>query len=303
MTDLVVGATGPIGLGREICRRLVAHGRSVRALVRPTSNPAAVAELRELGVELATADLKDHASLDPLCEGVENVLTTATTTVTRQSGDGIASVDLAGYHNLVYAAQRAGINHFVYTSYSINTQRASPCPLTWAKQAIERLLASSGLTYTVLRPSYFTEIWLSPMLGFDIDGAKAHIYGTGEQPISWIATGDVAEFAVRSLEHPDAKNAILELGGPEALSPMSVVRMCEELGGRSFEVELVEAATLEAQRKAAFAEANALAESLAALSLGYAAGDPIDMSELAPRFDMELRSVKDHLRAIFAAKA
>lgn len=303
MTHLVIGATGPVGLGRIICQRLVERGQPVRALVRPTatiSNPGAVAALEALGVELVAADLKDQASLHALCRGVHTVLTTATTTATRQPGDTIASVDLAGHHNLVYAARRAGVRRFVYTSYSINTQRAAPCPLTWAKQAVERLVMASGFTYTILRPSYFTEIWLGPLLGFDIRAGRARIHGAGDRPVSWIATGDVAELAVRALEHPAADNAVLELGGPEALSPLAVIDLCERLSGRGFAVERVSEAELEARRAAGFEAADALAESVAALALGCAAGDPIDTAELAARFGIELRSVEDHVRDVLS---
>ncbi|ACY18778.1 SDR family oxidoreductase [Haliangium ochraceum] len=305
MKVLVVGATGPVGLGREVCRRLRARGDAVRALVRPSAHrtkPDVVSELVALGVEPMAADLKDRASLDALCRGVDAVVSTATTTASRQPEDTIAAVDLAGYHSLVYAAQAAGVARFVYTSYSTNTQRAAPCPLTWAKRAIEQLVAASGLRYAILRPSYFTEIWLGPMLGFDIRAARARIYGAGERPISWIATGDVAAFAVAALEHPEAENAALELGGPEALSPLDVVRLCERLGGRRFEVEHVSESAIEAERAAAFEAGDALAESVAALSLAYAAGDPIDTQALAARMGVPLHPVEQHLRAVLAAE-
>jgi NADH dehydrogenase len=165
---------------------------------------------------------------------------------------------------------------------------------------VEKLVMAGGFTYTILRPSYFTEIWLGPLLGFDIRAARARIYGSGERPISWIATGDVAEFAVRSLEHPAADNAVLELGGPDALSPLAVVRLCEELGGRSFEVERVNETELEARRQAGFEAGDALAESVAALALGYAAGDPIDTTEVAARFGIGLRSVEEYVRDVLA---
>jgi uncharacterized protein YbjT (DUF2867 family) len=46
--NLVVGATGM--LGGEICRRLAARGKPVRALVRATSDPAKVEALQALGI-------------------------------------------------------------------------------------------------------------------------------------------------------------------------------------------------------------------------------------------------------------
>jgi len=80
-------------------------------------------------------------------------------------------------------------------------------------------VVASGIAYTILRPTFFTEIWLSPAVGFDATNATATIYGAGQNPISWISLGDVAEFAVCCRDNPEARNAILELGGPQALSP------------------------------------------------------------------------------------
>lgn len=61
-TILVVGATGL--LGSDICKLLIEQGRSVRALVRATSDPAKVENLRTLGVEILQGDVRDLASLD-----------------------------------------------------------------------------------------------------------------------------------------------------------------------------------------------------------------------------------------------
>src|SRR5262245_7094373 len=58
---LVVSATGSLGLGGEICRRLRAPGKPTRALVRPTATPRRVANLRRIGVELVEGDLKGPA--------------------------------------------------------------------------------------------------------------------------------------------------------------------------------------------------------------------------------------------------
>lgn len=128
-----------MGLGWEICARLVKQGAKVRALVRPTSNPERIKDLERLGVELVQGDLKDRASLSAACAGISTVLTSATTTLSRQPGDTIDSVDLNGYRNLVDAAKAASVRQFIYTSYSRNTN--VPCPLTSAKRTIEALVA------------------------------------------------------------------------------------------------------------------------------------------------------------------
>jgi uncharacterized protein YbjT (DUF2867 family) len=288
---LVVGATGD--LGAAICRRLRDKGLPVRGLVRTTSDPARVSDLQLLGVDTVQGNLKDRASLDAACQGVATVITTATITRSRQPGDTIQNVDQAGQLSLVDAAQAAGVSQVIYVSYSKNIDTDSP--LTSAKRTVEQHLMHSGLTYTILRPSSFMEVWLSPMVGFDYPHAKATIYGTGQHKLSWISRGDVAAFTVAALENPAACNAILELGGPEALSPLEVVRIFEEATGTLFEVQHVPEAALRAQRAHA---ADSVQESFAALMLDYAKGDVIDMHDVLQAFSIRLLSVAEYARYI-----
>ena len=290
---LVVGATGL--LGGEICHQLSVAGHSVRALVRPTANESRVDNLRVLGAKLVTGDLKNRASLDAACAGAEIVITTASTTLSRQPDDTIASVDQDGQLQLIESAKASGVSHFVYISYSGN--HAIECPLTTAKRTVEQALRESGLTYTILRPSYFMEIWLSPALGFDAANAQARIYGAGRAAISFISFKDVARFAVRCLTTPAARNATIELGGPEALSPLDVVRAFERSTGRSFDLQHVPDEVLELQHASA---RDPLERSFGALMLAYAHGDVVDMSQTLDDFPVRLTSVREFADATSA---
>lgn len=87
------------------------------------------------------------------------------------------------------------------------------------------------MSHTVLQPTFFTEVWLSPAVGFDAANAKATIYGSGENRIHWISFVDVARLAA-AVGNPAARNATIRLGGPEGLSPLEVVRIFEEAGRR-----------------------------------------------------------------------
>src|SRR5467141_193409 len=100
---LVVGATGL--LGGEICRRLRERGQPVRALARHTSDPSKVQRLKSLGPEIVRGDLKDRASLDQACRGAATVISTASTTLSRQPDDSIGGVDQDGQMQLVDAAE------------------------------------------------------------------------------------------------------------------------------------------------------------------------------------------------------
>jgi len=248
--------------------------------------------LKSVGAEQVRGDLKDRPSLDAACRGASAVISTASSTVSRQEGDSIESVDRQGQLSLIAAAAAAGVKQFIMISFpSVETD----CPLQSAKRAVEERLQLSGMTYTILRSTFFTEVWLSPALGFDAPNATAQIYGGGQNKISWISFQDVAQFAVSALDNPRAKNAVVELGGPEALSPLDVVRLAEQVTRKRFAVQHVPEEALRAQ----FATAtDPLQQSFAALMLYYARGDVINMKATLRAFPgQHLRSVRAYFEA------
>jgi uncharacterized protein YbjT (DUF2867 family) len=285
---LVIGATGLLGM--EICRRLRAAGRSVRAMVRRTSDAGKRAELEALGVQLVEGDLKDVASLKAACGGVQSVVSTASSTLSRQEGDSIQTVDEQGQLALVDAAAAAGVEHFVFVSFRENPR--IQYPLTQAKRAVEARLKTSGIAYTIVQASYFMEVWLTPMLGFDYTNGKVRIYGEGTNPLSWVSYTDVARFAAAALDVPAARDRVLEVGGPQALSPREVVSICEAVGAPTIAVEHVTELQLRAQLDQA---PDSLQKSFAGLMLQYASGDAVDMTATLELIPMQLTSVRDYV--------
>ena len=284
---LVVGATGLVG--GQVCSRLAANGVSVRALVRATSSPEKVTGLRAQGVDVVEADLRDPASLGAACAGVDAVICTVSSMpfAYEPGVNDIQTTDLDGVKNLIDAARRAGVGHFVYTSFSANLDL--DFPLGRAKRAVEAHLMDSGMEYTILRPSCFMEVWLSPAVGFDPGNGTVTLYGEGTQPVSYIATADVAAFAVASLTAPGARNAILELGGPEALSQLEAKEVFEEVLGRPVATQSVPVEALQGQLAAA---TDPMQQSFTSLMLCVAKGDAIDMSSLQGQFPVQLTTVK-----------
>ncbi len=287
-TILVAGATG--FLGGEICRQLVDKNKTVKGLVRATSDANKVAQLKASGVETIEGDLKDKVSLENVLHGVSAIISTVSSTLSRQEGDSIQTVDDEGQINLIDAAVNAGVKQIIYISFC----ELGECPLQTAKRKVEKHLAESGLNYTILQPTYFMEVWLSPTLGFDYPNAKATIYGEGNNKISWIAIKDVASFTVAILDNPAATNKTIELGGPEALSPLEAVNIFETVKGTKFELQFVPQEALEAQRAAAL---DPLSESFATLMLGVVNGSEIDMKNTLEDFPIQLTSVVDYAKA------
>ncbi|HEU0243606.1 MAG TPA: SDR family oxidoreductase [Candidatus Limnocylindrales bacterium] len=295
---LVVGATGMVG--GAVCARLAAAGRPVRALVRASSDPAKVQRLREAGVETVVGDLREPGSLDAACVGIDAVVATVSAMPFSYAAgvNDIETTDRQGMLELVRAAAGAGVRHFSYLSFSGNLDR--DFPLRNAKREVEGALARSGIEHTILRPSCFMEVWLGPAVGFDPANGAATIYGSGEAPISWIATSDVAAFAVASLTHPAARNAILELGGPRPIPPLEAVRIFETAFGRPIAVSHVPVEALDAQVAAAV---DPMQRSFAGLMRCCADGDAIEMGSTSGLLDEPLTTVEAFAGQVAAAAA
>jgi uncharacterized protein YbjT (DUF2867 family) len=290
--NLVVGATGMVGT--EICRLLTSAGEPVRAMVRRTSDPVKVEMLKTGGATVVQGDLRDARSLKAACQGVKAVVTTASAMpfAYNASDNTPHTTDEGGCVSLVTIARDAGVEQFVYTSFA---PLAASFPLQDAKRTVERALRASGLTYTILQPTYFTEIWLSPAVGFDYQNGKAVIYGTGDNPISWISLRDVAQFAAASVNNPLAHNATVELGGPQGISPSNVIKIFETISGKSFDVTYVAVETLQAQLAGA---TDPMQKSYAGLMLGYTSHRSIEMTATLKTFPLTLRTVEDYARSV-----
>ncbi|MBK7407550.1 MAG: SDR family oxidoreductase [Saprospirales bacterium] len=293
--NLIIGATGMVG--NEICRLLTAEGRTVRAMVRDTADPEKVRKLKDMGVQIVRGDLRRSVTFGPALEGVTNVITTTSSMpFSYVAGENdIQKVDLEGVKNFIDHAKIAGVEHFIYTSFSGNIDLSFP--LLRAKRAVEQHLEESGMEYTILRPGYFMEVWLTPAAGFDFANAKAQICGDGTKPISYISALDVARFATASLDNPAARNTSLELGGPEKISQLKAVQIFEEVSGQKFEVQHVSEKALRTQMDEA---SDPMQKSFSALMTCAATGNPINMDPVLQEFPIKLTSVKDYARSVVA---
>jgi uncharacterized protein YbjT (DUF2867 family) len=292
---LVVGATGQVG--GEVCRLLAGQNESVRALVRSTSHPARLAALHDLGVELVEGDLRAPETLAAACADVSAIISTAGATAAQQEGDTIATVDRDGQLALIEAATAAAVEHMVFVSFSSGIR--GDTPLHGAKRAVEQRLRESGISWTVLRPTAFMEVWLSPLVGFDATGDSVVVFGSGGAAISYISLYDVARFCVESLVRPAAWNRTIELGGPEPITPLQAVRIVQEVTGRTLRVTHVPADVLRAQYEGT---ADPARKTMAGLTWALTAGDAIDMGVTAQSFGFRLRTVRDFFEATYAQR-
>jgi dihydroflavonol-4-reductase len=112
MTTLVTGAAG--FLGSHVARQLVAHGESVRVLMRPSSNNRAISDL---SLEYVTGDLRDAMSLERAMKGVKRVFHVAADyRLWARKPQEIYDSNVGGTKNLLAASKNAGVEQLIYTS-------------------------------------------------------------------------------------------------------------------------------------------------------------------------------------------
>ncbi len=225
---LVVGATGI--LGTEVCRQLRQAGKPVRAFVRHGSprEPA----LRDLGVTIVNGDLASRVALEEACQDVSTIISTATAMASTEKGNSLRAVDRDGQLHLVEVAKAKGVGHFIFVSLSPNLKETAS--LVRYKREVARAIRVSGMRWTILQPSVFMEIWLSKMLGWDFEQARAMIFGSGDGAVSYISLNDVARYCVLAVDDRRMWNVEIPLGGPADLSPNEVVKIFEQVSGRKY---------------------------------------------------------------------
>jgi uncharacterized protein YbjT (DUF2867 family) len=217
---LVTGANGFVG--RNLVRRLQKDGIAVRALVR---NAAKAARLRDLGAELVEGDISNMSSLEAAMEGCEKVIHLVGI-IQEAPGVTFKGVHVDGTQNLLEAAKKAGVRHFIYQS-ALGTRPNAKSQYHRTKWEAEELVRASGIPFTILRSSLiygpgdlFTirlaeMIRLSPVLP---------IIGSGRSRIQPIFIDDVNECIWKISTSDSYLNEMYEIGGPEQLTYEEVTK-------------------------------------------------------------------------------
>jgi NADH dehydrogenase len=225
---LLTGATGQIG--SALLQRLVASGTPVRCLVR---------DPRKLGsdrvrVQIALGDLADPPSFRNAMRGITTVVHLAAS-IRDQPRGSIEELNGIATWRMVSAAERAGVEHFVFFS-ALGATTHHRTRLLRAKALAEAAVAESGLRTTIFSPSIVyspQDPWmrllerLSLLPAMPLPGRGRALY----QPI-W--GEDVADCIVSVLGGGAGHNgsARYELAGPEVLSHEEIVRLALRSFGR-----------------------------------------------------------------------
>jgi len=187
---LVTGATGT--QGGAVARELVKRGYSVQGLSRNPGSQRAL-ELTELGIRVIKGDFDDAASLDAAMQDVYGVFA-----VTNYWEHGF-ELEIAHGRQLIDAAERAGVKHFVFSSVA-GADSDSDLPHFDSKAQIEIYLDNSAVEYTIVRPVEFMD---------NLRDLRAELMGgsfvdprDSEKSHQWIAAHDIGFFVGEAFENP-----------------------------------------------------------------------------------------------------
>ncbi len=202
-TILVTGATGK--QGGAVFHHLRKANFDVRVLTRDPNKPAALALVGH-GVAVVQGDLEDPASLARALDEVDGVFSV-------QDFTGGAETEIRQGKNLIDAASRAGVSHFVYDSVASADQQTG-IPHFDSKFQIEEHLRGKGVPYTIFRPPFFMENFLPSKQ--QIDGGTLAMPLSPETLMAMIAVDDIGAFVTQAFERPGAWHGkTLEIAGDE----------------------------------------------------------------------------------------
>ncbi len=206
---MVTGATGPLGSAVVDSLLKKISAADIAVLVR---TPDKAGNLKAKGVELRTGDYGNYASLVSAFADIDKLYFV--------SGNDIPG-RMSQHENVVRAAREAGVRHIIYTSipHEHDTRR-SPIHFVVSSHAqTEKLLEDSGLTYTILQHSIYTDM-IPVFAGEQLLQTKTIYLPAGDGRVAYAVRTDLAEAGANVLLDKTGKydNKVIPLTGVEAVS-------------------------------------------------------------------------------------
>jgi nucleoside-diphosphate-sugar epimerase len=232
--DLVTGATGFIG--GHLVRRLVASGRTVRALCRPGSE-AKIDDRVRARIEIVPGDLADRPSLERAVRGVSRVFHCAGEVSDWGDDERFAKVNVQGTRWLFEAAREAGTDRAVHLSSFVVFGVPSPPEFDDAspygagsdaytrtkidgEKAVLELSRDTGFPVAVLRPTVvYGEggTWLEEPRRMMMRGAF-FLIGHGKGTCHPCYIENLLDAALLAAEHPRAPGRAFLVGDEDPIS-------------------------------------------------------------------------------------
>jgi uncharacterized protein YbjT (DUF2867 family) len=234
----ITGITGNVG--GEVARNLLAAGRPVRAVMRDLRKGEAWAKR---GCDLVGADINEVAALTAAFEGSEGVFVMVPPNFDPSPDFREARTTAVALSSALDAARP---NKVVYLS-TIGAQ-ATHSNLLSQHTIIERALQKLLLPITFLRPGWFMEnsVWdLTPAK----NGVISSFLQPLDKPVPMVATADIGRTAAELLQETSQEKTsghrVVELEGPQRVTPNEIASTFAHLLGHPVRVEAVPRETWE----------------------------------------------------------
>ncbi|MFZ4967527.1 NAD(P)H-binding protein [Pseudomonas gingeri] len=232
----VMGITGQVG--GAVARTLLAARQPVRAVVRSAEKGALWAGQ---GCQVALADVDDVQALTQAFRGVDAVFVMMPSNFDPTPGFPEARQVV---ETLRTALEQARPGRVVCLS-TIGAQATQPNLLNQL-QILEQGLGSLELPVTFLRPGWFMENALWDVAAAVETGVVPSFLQPLDKPVPMIATADVGRLAAQLLQQSWSGKRIVELEGPQRVTPNQIAAGFAELLGKPVRMEVVERDTWQA---------------------------------------------------------
>jgi len=215
MSYVITGATGH--LGRLVVQDLLRRGVPAGDITATGRDITKVKDLADRGVRVLAIDYDDPASLDAAFRGADRILLVSASEPGRRAEQ---------HENAIDAAARAGAGLLAYTS--IANAGTTTMRLAAEHQATEAALRGSGLTYVLLRNSWYVENYTAQVPAILQRGSLAGSAGDGR--VSAATRADYAAAAAAVLTGDGHAGRAYELGGDEAFT---LAELAAEIGAQA----------------------------------------------------------------------
>ena len=225
----ITGITGNVG--GAVARTLLAHGHAVRAVVRDEAKGKAWSDA---GCEIAIAEMEDAAALTRAFTGAEGVFILPPPNFDPTPGFPEARAVIDAVSRALAAARPARV-----VCLSTVGAQATQSNLLSQRTLMEDALAALPLPVTFLRPAWFLDNLAWDVAQAREQGVFASFLQPLDRPVPMVAAADVGRVAAELLAKEGTIERIVELEGPERVSPNAIAAAFSTVLGRPVQAEAV----------------------------------------------------------------
>ena len=224
---IVTGASGQFG---NAAARMLLENVPAEDLVFLSRTPENLADLAESGAHVRRADFDDPSTLAAAMEGGERMLLISTVRVGSRVAQHTAAVE---------AAKAQGVRHVVYTSLLGVRTPGNPSVEGFDHLATERMIELSGLAWTFLRDSLYSDAVATAMAIPALQsGHKPENAGDGRVPV--VSRNDCVATAVGVLTQEGHADKAYDVTGPELWTLPAAMALVSQMAGKPIAVERVD---------------------------------------------------------------